>query len=300
MKRIIFILTFVIGSFPMFAQDLDQYKYIIVPEEFEFSKEKNQFQLNALTKFLFEKHGFETLMKKEEKPTDLQENYCLGLNTKVKDNSGLFVTKLVVQLEDCRGNIVFETKEGRSREKDYKTAHHEALRDAFSDIEEINYSFNPGEVSAAAPSSDKQPQAAEKAEVAQSEPETRAPEATEDVETPTTAPAEVVVKTPATAPPEVVVENPMIDNNSAKELEFEKDGTSYFLEKSDSGYSFFQENSEEPFAVLAKSGGKNSFIYKSLTRQGVAYFDDGGNLVVEYLNQENKSVKLVYKASANQ
>ena len=92
----------------------------------------------------------------------------------------------------------------------------------------------------------------------------------------------------------------MIDNGSAKELEFEKDNISYFLEKSDSGCSFFQENSQEPFAVLAKSGEKNSFIYKSLTRQGVAYFDEGGNLVVEYLNAENKSVKLVYKASANQ
>ncbi|PKD16493.1 hypothetical protein APR41_09125 [Salegentibacter salinarum] len=294
MKRIIFILTFFVCSFPMLAQDLDQYKYVIVPEEFEFSKEKNQFQLNALTKFLFEKYGFETLMKNEEKPADLQENYCLGLNAKVKDNSGLFVTKLVVQLEDCRGNIVYETQEGRSREKDYKTAHHEALRNAFSDIEELNYSFNPGEVSAAAPSSDKQPQAAEKAEVAQSEPETRAPEATEDVETPATAPTEQA------EPAEVVVENPMIDNESAKELEFEKDGTSYFLEKSDSGYSFFQENSEEPFAVLAKSGGENSFLYKSLTRQGVAYFGEDGNLVVEYLNEENKSVKLVYKASASQ
>jgi len=288
MKRIIFILTFFIGAIPMLAQDLDQYKYVIVPEEFEFSKEKNQFQLNALTKFLFEKYGFETLMKSEEKPADLQENYCLGLNTKVKDNSGLFVTKLVIQLEDCRGNIVFETKEGRSREKDYKAAHHEALRDAFSDIEALKYSYNQGEVAAAAPATDKKPKAAENAEVAQSKPETRAPEASEDAQT------------PATAPAEVVVENPMLDNDSAKELEFEKDNISYFLEKSDSGYSFFQENSQEPFAVLAKSGEKNSFIYKSLTRQGVAYFDEGGNLVVEYLNADNKSVKLVYKASANQ
>ncbi|UBZ07611.1 hypothetical protein LDL76_02620 [Salegentibacter mishustinae] len=289
MKKILFILTFFIGTISTFAQDLDQYKYIIIPEKFEFSKEENQYQLNALTKFLFEKYGFETLMKSEQKPLDLQENYCLGLTASVKDNSGLFVTKLVVQLEDCRGNIVFESKEGRSRIKEFKDAHHEALRDAFSAIKELNYEYNPSEVSAPTASENEEaPQAVEKAEVAQTEPKTESTKTSEEIETPTTAPAEVVV------------ENPMVENASAKELNFEKDGTNYSLEKSDSGYSFYQENSEEPFAVLAKSGGQNSFIYKSLTRQGVAYFDEGGDLIVEYLNAENKSVKLVYKASANQ
>lgn len=288
MKKILFILTFIIGTISSFAQDLDQYKYIIIPEKFEFSKEENQYQLNALTKFLFEKYGFKTLMKSEQKPLDLQENYCLGLTASVKDNSGLFVTKLVVQLEDCRGNIVFESKEGRSRIKEFKDAHHEALRDAFSTIEELNYEYDPSEVSAPTASENEEaPQAVEKAEVAQTEPKTEPTKTSEEIETPTTAPAEVVV------------ENPMVENASAKELNFEKDGINYSLEKSDSGYSFYQENSEEPFAVLAKSGGQNSFIYKSLTRQGVAYFDEGGNLIVEYLDAENKSVEVVYKASAN-
>lgn len=288
MKKFLFILSIISGTLNLSAQELNEYKYVIVPEAFEFSKGENQFQLNALTKFLFEKQGFQTLMKTNEKPQDLQENYCLGLNTKVIDNSGLFVTKLVIQLEDCRGNVVFETKEGRSREKDFKDAHHEALRDAFGDIEDLDYQFNPGEISVAAPSGDKQPETIEEAEVAQREPETQAPAASQEVENPTTAPSEVVV------------ENPMIANASAKELNFEKDGTAYSLEKSDSGYSFFQENSEEPFAVLAKSGDENSYLYKSLTRQGVAYFEQGGDLVVEYLDTENRSVKHVYKASANQ
>ncbi|SKB78129.1 hypothetical protein SAMN05660776_2978 [Salegentibacter holothuriorum] len=289
MKNIIFVLAFFIGTMSAFAQNLDQYKYIIVPEKFEFSKEENEYQVNALTKFLFDKYGFETLMKGEEKPLDLQENYCLGLTANVKDHSGLFVTKLVVQLEDCRGSIVFETKEGRSRIKDFKDAHQEALRDAFTDIKELNYEFNPAGVSVSTSSAnEEQPKVVEEAEVAKTEPNPQPDKISEEIKTPTTAPAEVVVK------------NPMIENASIKELNFEKDGTSYTLRKSDSGYSFYQENSEEPFAVLAKSGGENSFIYKSLTRQGVAYFDKGGNLVVEYLNAENKSVKLVYKTSANQ
>jgi len=289
MKKIIFILAFFIGNVTAIAQDLSEYKYVIVPEAFEFSKEENQFQLNALTKFLFEKYGFETLMKSEEKPRDLQENYCLGLTAIVKDNSGLFVTKLVVQLEDCRGNIVFETKEGRSRIKDFKDAHHEALRDAFSDIEKLNYEYDPTGVSVASTEDNSELQENQQAEISQAEPESKQAESS----------ASERVETSASAPAEVVVENPMIENASAKELNFEKDSKNYFLEKSDAGYSLFQENSEEPFAVLAKSGGENNFIYKSLTQQGVAYFDEDGNLIVEYLNAENKSVKLVYKASAN-
>ena len=278
----------ILGTFNISAQELNQYKYVIVPEEFELSKEVNQFQLNALTKFLFEKFGFEAIMKRDEKPLDLQENYCLGLSAKVKDNSGLFVTKLVVQLEDCRGNIVFETKEGRSREKDYKKAHHEALRDAFSDIEDLNYQYDPAEVSTLSTTNNKsKTEEVEQAEIAEAVPATEQRETSNEAKTPTSAPAEVVV------------ENPMISSASAKELSFEKDAKSYFLEKSETGYSFFQKGSEEPFAVLAKSGDENSFIYKSLTRQGVAYFEENGNLVVEYLNSENKSVKQVYKASSN-
>lgn len=288
MKNLIFLLVFFIGTNSIVAQELNQYKYIIVPEKFEFSNEINEYQLNSLTKFLFEKHGFEAIMKGEEKPQDLQENQCLGLTANVKNNSGLFVTKLVVQLEDCRGNLVFETKEGKSRKKDFKTARHEALREAFSDIAELNYQFNPGEISAPLPTgAEKQPEAVEDAEIARAEPDTEPPSASEEVES------------PATAPAEVVVENPMMDNDNVKELNFERDDKNYFLEKSDSGYSFYQKNSEEPFAVLAKSGKKDSFIYKSLTRQGIAYFDEGGDMVVEYLNAENKPVKLIYKASTN-
>lgn len=286
MKHIIFILAFFVGTISGIGQSLDQYKYIIIPEKFEFSKEENQYQLNALTKFLFEKYGFKTLMKSEEKPKDLQENYCLGLSANVKENSGLFVTRLVVQLEDCRGDIVYKTKEGTSRIKDFKEAHHEALRDAFSDIEEMNYQYNDAVISEAGLSeNDNQSQVVEKSEVVQAKPKVAPTQTAEEV------------KETTTAPPEVVVETPMLNNSSAGKMNFVKGDAFYILKKSDSGYAFYQENSEEPFAVLAKSGGEDSFIYKSLTRQGVAYFDAEGNLVVEYLDQENKSVKLVYKAN---
>ena len=60
----------------IFSQDLKDFKYIIVPESYEILGKTNQYQLNALTKFLFEKNGFQTIMKTETWPEDLQQNPC--------------------------------------------------------------------------------------------------------------------------------------------------------------------------------------------------------------------------------
>ena len=38
--------------------NLNDYKYVIVPNKFDFLKENDQYQLNSLAAFLFEKYGF--------------------------------------------------------------------------------------------------------------------------------------------------------------------------------------------------------------------------------------------------
>jgi hypothetical protein len=37
-------------------RNVNDYKYVIVPEKFDFQKEPNQFKLNQLTKFLLKKY----------------------------------------------------------------------------------------------------------------------------------------------------------------------------------------------------------------------------------------------------
>lgn len=123
------------------AQEINDYKYVSIPETYEFAGATDEYRLNSLTKFLFEKNGYNTLMNTEKIPADLDSNPCLGLQTKVVDNSGLFVTRLVIKLLDCKGQVVFESKEGRSREKDFQEAFQEALRDAFTSLEEIEYNY---------------------------------------------------------------------------------------------------------------------------------------------------------------
>ncbi|WP_346883360.1 hypothetical protein [uncultured Algibacter sp.] len=138
----LFIACFVVTS--IFSQsNLNQYKYVIVPHKFDFLKEKNKYQINALTKFLFSKYGFETVMEGSEYPEDLARNRCLALRSNVVKGSGLFKTKLSIQLHDCNDKLVFTSKEGESREKEYKTAYNLALRDAFKSVEALNYKYEP-------------------------------------------------------------------------------------------------------------------------------------------------------------
>lgn len=126
----------------VFSQaNLNDYKYVIVPNKYDFLKESNQYQLNALSKFLFNKYGFETLMEGDEYPDDLVRNRCLGLRSNITKDTGLFKTKLLIILKGCNDQIVYTSQVGESREKEYNKAYTEATRNAFKSFESINYKY---------------------------------------------------------------------------------------------------------------------------------------------------------------
>lgn len=128
--------------------NLNSYKYVIVPNKFDFLKEKDQYQLNSLTKFLFEKYGFLALMEGDTYPDDLTQNRCLALKSDVLKDSGMFKTKLAVEFKDCNDKVVLLTENGESREKDYAKAYTEALRNAFKQVEVLNYAYVPSKTNA--------------------------------------------------------------------------------------------------------------------------------------------------------
>jgi hypothetical protein len=139
-----FVLCFIATS--VFSQtNLNDYKYVVVPKKFDFLKEQDQYQLNSLTEFLFIKYGFETLFEGDDYPEDLINNRCLGLKSDVLKDSGLFKTKLNVELKDCNDKVVYTSEVGESREKEYKIAYNLALRDAFKSFETLNYKYQPNE-----------------------------------------------------------------------------------------------------------------------------------------------------------
>ena len=149
--RISLVLLLTAFTFAARAQSLNAYKYVIVPTKFDFLKEDNQYDTNALARFLFEKEGFITLYNNERKPEELLANPCLALNADVKNNSGLFITKLVVSLVNCKNETVYMSPEGKSKEKEYKKAYHEALRNALNGLSALNYRFSSAQTPKAGP-----------------------------------------------------------------------------------------------------------------------------------------------------
>lgn len=141
--RKIFLLL-VVYSLAISAQkNIKNYKYIIIPKQFDFVKSPDKYQTSSLTKFLFNKHGFTAFLNDEEFPEDLANNGCLALKAVVKNESGMFVTKNYIELKNCNNKVIYTSSIGKSKKKDYKKAYHEAIRKAFNSIKQLNYSYVP-------------------------------------------------------------------------------------------------------------------------------------------------------------
>ncbi|WP_323788261.1 hypothetical protein [Psychroserpens sp.] len=123
---------------------INNYKYIVVPLRYELFKNQDEYQINSLTEFLFNKYGYTAFLESDTYPDDLNQNRCLALKTEVvKVKGGFLNTKLQINLMDCNGNLVASSKVGASREKEYKTAYNFALRDAFETFQHFTYNYKP-------------------------------------------------------------------------------------------------------------------------------------------------------------
>lgn len=139
----IFLSIFLIASFILQAQSqLDDYKYIVVPKKFDGFKKENQYLTSTLVKHLFTKKGFATVYE-DNMPADLNRNRCLGLYANLIDASSMFSTKAALILKDCSGKEVFVTEQGKSKQKEYKTAYSEVIREAIKYFDGISHSYKP-------------------------------------------------------------------------------------------------------------------------------------------------------------
>lgn len=139
MKRYVLVLFLLLPLFGYSQNTINNYKYVVVPEKFSFLKQNDQYSLNSLTKALLQDKGFTVYFDNAELPAEIANNKCRALTADLLEKSGMFTTSLTLVLKDCQGNIVFKSKEGKSREKDYKPAYNLALRDAFTSV---SYTYN--------------------------------------------------------------------------------------------------------------------------------------------------------------
>lgn len=121
-------------------ESINAYKYIIVPKKFDSFKEVNQFKTSTMLKFLFVQKGFNTVYD-DQLPTDLNSNHCLGLTANLIDDSNMFTTKTTIVLKDCNGAEIFRTEEGISKEKEYKAAFNEAIKEAMNSFSTGTYAY---------------------------------------------------------------------------------------------------------------------------------------------------------------
>jgi hypothetical protein len=126
------------------VEAVDQYKYIIIPLKFQVFKYEDKYQINSLTKFLFNKYGYTAYLENDAYPKDLSSNNCLALTADVvKVKGGFLSTRVQINLMDCNGTLVSSSKVGKSREKEFKVAYNLAVRDAFETFQIHNYNYKP-------------------------------------------------------------------------------------------------------------------------------------------------------------
>ncbi|MGI0107610.1 hypothetical protein [Salinimicrobium sp. WS361] len=299
MRTIFFFFVFLFGiTSNTFGQDVNKYKYVLVPQEFEFLKHPNQYQVNALTAFLLEKYGFDALYE-EKIPANM--GLCDVLKVNVRNDSSLFRSRLYVTLENCNDEVVFTSKTGSSREKNYKKSYHEALREAFTSFEGLSEGteFIKSGVAVADTSAEKNPAEVvidpvpaakdiqEEASEVIIDPVPAAndtqEQASEVIVDPVVTSEEIEEATEeSSALPEVVEKN--------ENLQFVNGAITYKLVKTPAGYDLYREGEPGKFGTLLKSGGGENYLYSSKNISGNAFFDTHGNLIVEYLDPNSQQL----------
>jgi len=145
MKKAVIALVLIIGVvvFTNAQSSLNDYKYVVVPHFYEFVKGKDAYRLNTITRFLLKKKGLNAFMEEEIKASDYNNNACLALTTEVISLSNMLITRLKVILKNCDGEVIFESKVGDSKLKDYEVAYKEALNMAIESFDAVNYKYTP-------------------------------------------------------------------------------------------------------------------------------------------------------------
>ena len=143
MKNIILVLFLTIANLFVFGQEkkVNNYKFIVVPDRFDFLKQKDEYKTSSLTKFLLKKNGFTVFLNSEQYPKDLIDNPCSGLKALVLDKSSMFKVKVIIELRDCSNKLLYTSEEGVSKLKEFKKGFQEAIRNAHASM--IDVVFEP-------------------------------------------------------------------------------------------------------------------------------------------------------------
>lgn len=253
--KALLILIAVLGTGVCKAQVLNDFKYVMVESQYEFQKEPNEYRLNEMMVFEIKKRGISAFMIDDVLPNDFNETSCNALSLKIETRSGLRV-KMIFEFVDCNGITVFKTKEGIGRTKDFEKAYREAIRDAMTSLDSLNYSY-------VALQSDHTSSKERPIQVTQ----TSAVKSSLEI-----APSNEIEKdVPQTIPSSEMVE--LVDKKI-----YTTNSKEYKIQSTDSGFNMYKNNSL--IGTLKKS---TSGCYLTVTTEfiGIGY-EKGNTIIIEY------------------
>lgn len=273
MKKII-LLVAILGQSLSYGQ-LNEYKYIIVPTKFQNFKNENQFQTSTLVKYLLTNEGFNAVYS-NALPEDLENDPCVGLRMELIDDSSLFATKTRLSLNDCYGQVVFMTQEGRTKTKEFKQAYREAISEAFGSLRGLDYKYEPKKKEKPTESVtvsfkndvrslESEPEVSNEKEVVPTTGDVA------EVETNTTIPTSQPQTVPEVVLPDVVAENTEKNVLYAQPIE-----GGYQLVDTTPKVIYVLRNTSAPDVFMVNKDGKNGVIFKNDGRWFVELDEKGG------------------------
>ncbi len=141
MKKILPLFILLFSALGFAQKSVNDYKYVILNDHYEFLNKKDEYNLNTLTKIALQQKGFEVYFSNEQFPEDLALNRCAALQGDVLSTGNFMVTELTIVLNDCNGNLVYKTVKGKSKEKNRRKSYYEALREASHSLEALDYKY---------------------------------------------------------------------------------------------------------------------------------------------------------------
>ena len=121
------ILVLLIALFSIISFDKKK-QIILISSKFDFQKEKNSYNINNMLKAILTSNNYEVYFDDAVLPIEIAQNRCNALTGVLVDNSNLFLTKVKLQIKDCQNNLLFETAEVKSREKNIQDGFIEVIK----------------------------------------------------------------------------------------------------------------------------------------------------------------------------
>jgi hypothetical protein len=258
MKQIVVtLLLFNFFSSNVFSQkSLNDYAYVLVPQQFEFQRGADQYQVNTLIRHLFREAGFNSIYDVELRGLPR----CEGLFADLIFDSNMFQTTITVVLKDCNNNVVFLSEPGTSKEKEYRKSYHEAIRRAFRSIDILG--VRQGDLDAYRESVEKRDAAIVSSQ-------------------------RIEVK-PATVP---LIQ---IDTNNLPS--YTHNGQRYFLEATNDGFVLYLKKGDavQNFGTLSRTSRDGMYLFNSDGKSMLASFDGDNNLIIDTEDSEGKPSQNVF------